>query len=748
MWRFWGILCCLFSLVHIVVADESILLDRATIVNYSPRIGLALGGGSARGLTHVGVLSVFEEEGIPIAAVSGTSMGAIVGSFYALGFSAAEIEQEFKKLDMQQVFTLTQFPRRTYIGKTPLHTFFEEEPVGIFHSYPVEEFLRQRFLLRDYQYQFDFDRYPTKLRIVATDFLSGDKVVFSQGPVYQAVCASMSLPFIFKPYEWQGKYFVDGALAENVPVSPLLGVSLDYRIAVDVSQPETGDERIYRLDSYTWQLSAIMIENISRHTVDQADQLVQIPPTIGLTKDSYDKLPEFINIGQRTMQASFAPIRSLVAKYDAQAEQLIVRRFRNETSRQIDLPVGVLIAKTALLRKIYKQVRPFSVEVSFTDNPDGTKDLSIAPADYQTTLAKPRINEIRIAGNKYIATEVIREMIKINTPTLYDQPRLDQMIRYLYSTGCFSSVHTTLEHDPAGGVILVVTVKEIRKGLLYLDGAYYSAEGLPELELGFYDSYRLGRNRLQFSLRTGPYAGGMGTFEVYDVLGSNLGFGLAYDHTNRDIRLYTEFEPEERVRWQQTATDIYLNYTSYDYFYATLGLRDYSFLLQTEAAQKKYYVPRLHVEYDALDQIYIPQKGFRFDGDWEAGLERQNVKSWVALALPQQYSLWLRYTKFHVPRTEYYLQSSPERSLLPFGFMPSQGLAATYAYTRLSLVHPLIAGFSVETALDEYSGDVRSNGAGVFVHYPLDVGCISTGYGVCFDKRVGGVLSFNFTKSF
>lgn len=649
---------------------------------------------------------------------------------------------------MDQVFTLSQFPQRTYIGKTPLYTFFAERPIGVFHSYPVEEFLRQRLLLRDHQYQFDFDRYPSKLRVVATDFLSGEEVIFKQGPVHQAVCASMSLPFVFKPYEWQGRYFVDGALAENVPVTPLLGISLDHRIAVDVSQPELGDERIYRLDSYTWQLSALMVSRISQQTLAKADQLVHIPPTTGLTKDDYAKLDEFVTVGRQTMREALSPVLKLVTEYDAKSPQLSVRQLKNETSRQVSVTLSVPIAKTALMRNIYKQVQPFDVIVRLTENEEGTSDILLTPANYQTRLPEPRINEIRIVGNKYIPTTVIRNMIKLNIPTKYSQSRLEHMTRYLYSTGLFSSVHTSLENDPEGGVVLIVSVKELQRGLAYVDGAYYSAEGMPELELGFYDSYRLGRNRLQLSLRTGPYAGGTATFEIYDVVGSSLGFGLTHDRSARDIRQYSELIPGERVSWTVSATDMYLNYISYDYFYATLGLRSYDYLLQTDSAQKKYQVPRLHVSYDGLDRMYVPRQGFSLSGDWEAVLERQKLRTWVAIPLLQQYSLWLQYAMAHTVQDSYYLWASPERSLLPFGFMPAQGLAKTYNYSRVSLVHPLFAGSSLEGAVDAYNGSEKTLGAGLFVHYPLDVGCVSTGYGVCFDARVGGVFSFNFSKSF
>jgi hypothetical protein len=145
-----------------------------------------------------------------------------------------------------------------------------------------------------------------------------------------------------------------------------------------------------------------------------------------------------------------------------------------------------------------------------------------------------------------------------------------------------------------------------------------------------------------------------------------------------------------------------------------------------------------------LDQVYVPRQGLRFAGSWETGgLDRHTATAWIALGLPQQYSLWLQSEQSHSPQTAYYLWYSPERELLPFGFMSAEGQTQTYTYSRLSLVRPLFWGISGEIAVDTYDGNGQTTGFGSFLHYPLDIGCISVGYGT---NAHNGIFIFNLAK--
>ena len=193
-----------------------------------PRIGLVLSGGGARGLAHVGVLKVLEAERIPIDAIAGTSMGAIVGGLYASGMSAAELEAELSKVQWDTVFS--QRVDRQHLSQRRKEEDFEisplielgirdgelRTPVGAVSSRGLETLLRRYTLpVRAVR---DFDALPIRFRAVATDLESGAAVVLDHGDLALALRSSMSVPGVFPPTEVEGRILGDGGLVNNVPV--------------------------------------------------------------------------------------------------------------------------------------------------------------------------------------------------------------------------------------------------------------------------------------------------------------------------------------------------------------------------------------------------------------------------------------------------------------------------------------------------------------------------------------------------
>jgi NTE family protein len=182
-------------------------------VNGTPRIGLALGSGSARGLAHIGVLRAIEEAGVRIDAIAGTSMGAFVGAMYAAG-RLRELERGFSGLDWSGIAALLDpvFPRS-----------------GLIDGQKIGEFLRQHI---------DVPRIES-LRIpfqaIATDLSSGEEVVLGQGDLVQAVRASIAVPGVFNPVRTNGRVLVDGGLVNPVPVSAVRAMGAGLVIAVDLN---------------------------------------------------------------------------------------------------------------------------------------------------------------------------------------------------------------------------------------------------------------------------------------------------------------------------------------------------------------------------------------------------------------------------------------------------------------------------------------------------------------------------------
>ncbi len=179
----------------------------------TPRTGLALGSGSARGLAHIGVIRALNEAGIPVHCVAGTSMGALIGAVYASGM-LDPLEQVYLDFDWKKITAL-------FDVTLPKSGLIDGRKVGNF--------------VRQYVSDERVEELPIAFRAVATDVGNGEEVVIDSGDVIDAVRASISVPGIFTPVKYDGRILVDGGLVNPVPVSVTRAMGAEQVIAVDLN---------------------------------------------------------------------------------------------------------------------------------------------------------------------------------------------------------------------------------------------------------------------------------------------------------------------------------------------------------------------------------------------------------------------------------------------------------------------------------------------------------------------------------
>ena len=184
-------------------------------VGFKPKVGLALSGGGARGLAHIGVLKVLEQEGIPVDFLAGTSMGGVIAAGYAAGLSPEFMEQE--ALCMGRLRNLITLMDRSL------------PRLGLFEGQRVQEYLAGR--LGD----ITFDELKTPLALVTVDLETGEEVVLRSGRVVDAVRATISLPGVFAPFRLDDRLLVDGGVLNNLPADVVREMGAEMVIAVDVS---------------------------------------------------------------------------------------------------------------------------------------------------------------------------------------------------------------------------------------------------------------------------------------------------------------------------------------------------------------------------------------------------------------------------------------------------------------------------------------------------------------------------------
>jgi len=184
------------------------------------KIGLALGSGSARGLAHIGVIKVLEENNIPISMIAGTSMGSLIGALYASGLTGSEMEEIACNTNL----------------KTTSRLFMPTPSVqGLIDGNRISDFLVSLMGNRS------FSSLKMPFAAVAADIERAEEVVITDGPLVKAIRASISIPGIFTPAMMKGKSLVDGGLMNPVPVDVAKHLGADYIIAVDVTRPVKTD---------------------------------------------------------------------------------------------------------------------------------------------------------------------------------------------------------------------------------------------------------------------------------------------------------------------------------------------------------------------------------------------------------------------------------------------------------------------------------------------------------------------------
>jgi len=280
-----------------------------------PRVGLALSGGGARGGAHVGVLKVLEELNVPIDYIAGTSMGAIIGGFYAAGYSADEIDEFLTTTDWKKALTDQPARKDRTMRKKELDGQFLipyrvgfnngklQLPLGVIEGQHLDQIFH-RILLPVVEIR-DFGKLPIPFRAVATDLVTGEEVVLSQGSLPDALRASMSVPGVFAPVRHEGRMLVDGGMSNNLPVSVVREMGADIVIAVDISTPLLKEEQLTSVLSVTEQLTNFLTR---RNTQAQIELLgsgdILIVPDLGdASSADFENASELVDEGERATLA-------------------------------------------------------------------------------------------------------------------------------------------------------------------------------------------------------------------------------------------------------------------------------------------------------------------------------------------------------------------------------------------------------------------------------------------------------------
>src|SRR5882762_5254721 len=249
-----------------------------------PAIGVALGGGFARGMAHIGVLKVLEEEGIPIRFVAGTSVGALIGAAYCSGLPLEDLEK------VAHSCRFTTFARWTV------------SRYGFASNDRMVAFLTRTLRVKT------FEELRIPLGVTATDFNTGEGVVFHSGSIIDPVRASCAYPGMFLPVEIRGRYLVDGMLSHPVPTRPLREMGAERVLAVHLRGTWANGGPPRHLFDVIGQSFAIAQDSMASLWRSAADIVIE-PDVAGFGYDDFKRADELIHVGEVAMREALPVVR-------------------------------------------------------------------------------------------------------------------------------------------------------------------------------------------------------------------------------------------------------------------------------------------------------------------------------------------------------------------------------------------------------------------------------------------------------
>ena len=474
------------------------------------RLGLALGGGAARGIAHIGLLRWFEEHRIPIDYLAGTSMGGLVGGAYAAGLTPDQIVALMKEADWDLMFLAdSPFKYKTFRRKEDARTFPGQLDFGLKGGFKLPsglnagqqvELLLDSIALPYYSVQ-TFDDLPTPFRCVATDIRAGEAVVLGSGSFALALRATMSIPAAFTPVALDNRLLVDGGALNNVPADVVKAMGAQVAIAVNVSSSTDESPPPTTIFGVLGQTLDSLMTLGTREALKSAD-LVIVPNLQGLTGGDWRRVDDLVAKGYEAAEANSAALLRYQVDEAAYAEWMRTRLARRRTTTpMVDRVVveGVTPVETERITAQLQdrlggrpldraEVEDAVLQIAGTDRyavitqnlrttPTGTELLIHAtPKSYGPPFLLPSLDLHNIDANAFALALRMRVAV-------YDTPLPNSEVRFDVGVGTDQSI----------GIELYKLIG--RRGLFVAPRAYFAHTGLNGyLDGQFVAEYRMKRS--------------------------------------------------------------------------------------------------------------------------------------------------------------------------------------------------------------------------------------------------------------
>lgn len=532
------------------------------------KLGYALSGGGARGFAHLGVLKVLEEYGIQPDYICGTSMGAVIGALYAQGYDAQSIQDMLLKVKWEYAMDDSYKRKELHIGQKRWAPYGiaslgidDQAKIKLPSSVWVANRLNLELakLFAGSGSDMDFTQLPIPFSCVATDLLTGEKVIFTEGNLMQAVRASLSVPSILEPFELDGHLYIDGGVSQNLPAAETKEMGADFVIGIKTNSPLRPKEELkHFVTVFDQTLNISMINSLNR-SLDSCDLLLE-PALDGFSAMDYDKALQIINAAESYARAHLAEIMEFY-------------------------------------------------------NLNG---LELKRGQEPQRAASMKLSSINIYGNEHLSAAKIREFLGLNIGEHYTTTQLVNACSKAWNSQLFHTIYPIIETTEEG-CLLSVYVKEKERSQLSVLLSYTSEEGVQAGGILKMQNILLKNS----SLMTGLSLGGKNEYNIDYVKNFGELWGAyfrIFHYLSEKKRYYydADFNKAASVKSREIGftaglgmfASKYIVAESFLYSYRTKMLQDISTVADIDSL---YLVSGAGIKlyHESLDDYYFPLSGLR-----------------------------------------------------------------------------------------------------------------------------------------
>lgn len=550
------------------------------------KVGLVLSGGGAKGLAHIGALKIIENAGIRIDYIGGTSIGAIIGSLYASGYTANELDSIFRSVDFNQLIQ-DNLPRKVktfyeredsekYALSLPFDNFKIGLPQGLSKG---QNFFNEFARLTSHVHEVnDFSQLPIPFFCMSTDISTGKQVILDKGYLPEAVSASGALPSIFSPIELDGVLMTDGGVANNYPIQEIRKKGAEIVIGINVQDSLMPTGQLNSATNIMLQISNFRTINDMKSKIPETD--VYIKPAINdFSVLSFDQADQIIANGEKAAFDNYEKLKAI--------------KERQKT----------------------------------------TKQIASVPKNIDTL----RINDLFISGNQRYTRSYIKGKLKLKTPKITTYKKLYEGINNLSATGNFDRISHRLI-DTESDKKLMLDVKESENTMLlrfaiHYDDLYKTAGLLNFTKKSLF----FNNDVLSFDIALGDnirydfdyyidkgFYWSIGVKNSLNSFDRNVDFELVREDFNLpDIEVnrinldYLDFKTQfyaETLLKQTFSLGIGAEYRRFRLISETIG-EDEDQLPRIVFDNSNYWSALSYLKFDSYDNTYFPSSGFFFDGN-------------------------------------------------------------------------------------------------------------------------------------